>query len=296
MKEYHYRKLLKKFILFSIIFIYSTISGENSNFQLLTRYKKLYQDLLNYNTYGYKSALRKSENSKEYYEIQGGFYPVNQRTEASWIFPICLGISGDGYLCFIDKKGNKVYTRKGLLFLSNTGEIVSEEGYKLYPNLKINYDNQKEIKVSTFKFSLDYHTINLILTQYNGTKTEYNYKLKLYMPNSNSKIKMENEYFHFDKSIEVTDFKIYSNTLEFSTTELTKTTSEMLMLLDSLKNNVNKTDVVKIDRKIYFLEKIQEYFIVQESDNILKFDRYKYYISVLEDYKEYLSIDDIKLK
>jgi hypothetical protein len=101
----------------------------------------------------------------------------------------------------------------------------------------------------------------------------------------------------FDNNKEVSDFKIIPDSLEISTVAYMQITTEMLIVLDSLLNEVNEKNVQKIKRKIYYLEMIQEaYLINNNNESFLETSETGIYSNIIEFYKSYLSLDDIVIK
>jgi flagellar basal body rod protein FlgG len=221
---------MKKMFYFILIFL-SQIIYANDN-DLLNEYKLLYIDLINFNTWGYKSYYNKELNrTNGYINISHGSIQITE-VNSDYV------IHGEGFFKIRLENNVIAYTRSGHFLFDSSGNIVTPQGYQLYDNICLGETFLPE----TFKITGDHNIYVSIVDNDNEIKGIHLGKLLTY--------KIPNEYLeHHERSIykikenieyieELTfDNRIIKGALEMSNVELLPTVIRMYYILSILDYN-----------------------------------------------------------
>jgi hypothetical protein len=137
------------------------------------------------------------------------------------------------------------------------------------------------------KISIKNNILFFKFEYFDGTILDYEYKIRLYNPEVESIITKRVEYYSFKNVEESNSFSIYNNVLELSTTDILAVTSEMLVLLDTINR---RNQIINYNRKVYFLEKIQEHFISLPRDKIFVSGQYDYNSPIIDAFIKHLQL------
>lgn len=273
--------------IYFIIVLFSISSNiySKENKVYINEYHKLYQDLINYNTYGYIANNNSSSNEDSilttnlvYNFLNGEFH---------------LAIIGSGYFKFIDDKGGHYYSRNGILKINSDGQIVNKYNDYLFPKISIKIEKIDILSIEIIKK-------NQLKIKYSSGKNReiksyiYNLHVYKYIENNYDFIEsLDNVRFYFDeKKIVEVNQNIAIGALIQSKTDLLYVSTLMIELLYEMEKN--KVDFPQIKFKIDLLNKLQIYMINNpKNEPSLTNDR-KYPYKT--EFKKFMDMVMIKLK
>jgi len=227
---------VKKYLLLIIISLLLINSCSSSLNNLTSDYDKLYIDLKNYRTMGYKSKY--FIENEEYYLYQGGIQAIENQ--------YCFAIIGKGFFKFYDDQKNKyIYSRAGLFYIDSQNYLVNNDGFKLIPEIKFQNRSFKKFEIKN----------NLLFYQYDidDEISIQQIKFNLFLPIKNVQFYDENNYFIFEKEIESNEYQIMNNFYERSTTKLYETLIRMNYILNHCKEQNISIPAVDTKQKMIYL-------------------------------------------
>lgn len=257
----------KCFLLFIFIIFFVGCNNNIENSKWVKLYDIYYNDLLNYNTSGYKARFIHDPYNPKYSNSIGNY------TENTFILNFAIFFSPAFFKVMDRKTGEIFYTRYGDFTIDfDTKQVITrDKEYILLPELKIPY------------ISFDCKAVNLMyLKVFSDNELKIYYEFKLYKPIDYSGFSQEVRYFKFDNVKETTAL-IENCKLEQSTTKI----DAVLMKLQSILYYVKEHKVKgfnNVDFKIQLISELLQHFLQvnNEDDNTIK----QYFLFLQREYNE----------
>jgi flagellar basal-body rod protein FlgF len=226
-----------KFIILLLIIFCANLFSEKL---LLNEYNMLLEDLSNFDSAGYKAKdFKKSENS---YSMEQGLIIASKNA-------LDFAIQGNGFFKVRDTTSDKdYYTRNGSFTINNDGFLVTKEGYRLSPEIQADNKKSDKILLENFKYLL-------IPVQ----KKTVKYNFEIFLPDDNSNIIRNGQYFTFDKTVNTNEYKIMKSFLEMSNCDCESTIIRMIYILNKIEKTNESKDIKMIEVKKEMLGKLLDY-------------------------------------
>ncbi|MDR0442770.1 MAG: hypothetical protein LBH44_05110 [Treponema sp.] len=267
---------MEKKIIFSILFIISlNIYGDEN---LLDDYRRLYIDLLNVRTHGYKSFFNETINrSSENINLSQGSI---QETKV----PTDFAIIGEGFLKIRLENDLAGYTRAGNFLINSEGTIVIPNyGYPLYDSLCLKeFFIYESIKItSDFTIYVDSTSENERIKTKVGKILLYKIPAE-FLEHYKDAIYVIKEGVDYEEEIVHENTKIFQNFLEMSNFNFRKIVLRMYFILTVLNENIIPNIEFKKELLRLYIENMAEN---NSAKDMLIFEIYKRINDIFDEIK-----------
>jgi len=242
--------------IYQILFIIAVLLPVSVQSQTLqNQYDILYNDLVNFNQYGYRSQM-------------GGFSTKNRQSSDLMISPnwipfdkYAFYILGEGFFKLYDAKNDRyLYTRNGQFYLSKNHIVINKDDYQLMPAIDVSAGWGSSTKQSPApNVILQLNDYLLFNFEYEDQKPgkSLTFKMQLYKPAKDSTIVQNGIYYSFSKSEPVEGIDAYhliQGYLERSNVNTLNTIFGMYGLLLEMKRQ--SIPFPCIDEKLFILKNL----------------------------------------